>query len=48
MRIIDLLKKDSIALNVKVSNKQEAVDTLVDLMDKSGNLKNKEIYKNFH
>ena len=45
MRIIDLLKKDSIALNVKVSNKQEAVDTLVDLMDKSGNLKNKEIYK---
>lgn len=45
MRITDLLKKDSINLNAKINSKQEAIDTLVDLMKKSGNLANVEEYK---
>ena len=46
MRITDLLKKEGISLNAKVSSKKEAIDTLVDLMNNTGNLKNKEEYKN--
>ena len=46
MRITDLLKKQGIALNVKVSSKDEAIDKLVDLMDASGNLNDKKEYKN--
>ncbi|MGG7076386.1 PTS fructose transporter subunit IIABC [Clostridium sardiniense] len=45
MRITDLLKEQGIELNAKVSNKAEAIDKLVDLMDKAGNLSNKEEYK---
>ena len=33
MRITELLKKESIELGVKVSDKEEAVDRLVSLMD---------------
>ena len=45
MRIIDLLKVEGIELDSKVTSKQEALDKLVDLMDKEGNLLNKEVYK---
>jgi len=45
MRITDLLKLNSISLNAKVSDKKAAIDTLADLMDKSGNLSDKETYK---
>ncbi|MGL5152331.1 MAG: PTS fructose transporter subunit IIABC [Clostridium sp.] len=45
MKITDLLKKQSITINPNVKTKEEAINTLVDLMDKSGNLNNKEEYK---
>lgn len=45
MRITDLLKKEGILLDAKVSSKSEAIDKLVDLMSDSGNLNNKEEYK---
>ena len=45
MKITDLLKKESIALDVKVDSKGAAIDYLVDLMDKSGRLNDKEGYK---
>ncbi len=45
MKITDLLKLESIALNPAVASKSEALDTLVDLMDKRGNLNSKEEYK---
>ena len=45
MRIIDLLKKESIALGVSAANKDEAFDKLIGLIDASGNLKNREMYK---
>ena len=46
MRITDLLKKEGIYLNAKVNSKKEAIDTLVDLMNNTGNLNNKDEYKN--
>ena len=45
MRIIDLLKIEGIELDSKVTSKKEALDKLVDLMDKEGNLLDKEVYK---
>lgn len=45
MRITDLLHKEGIALDAKVNSKTEAIDLLVDLMDKTGVLSNKEEYK---
>ena len=45
MRITDLLKKNGIALNVKSSGKSEAIDKLVSLHEKCGNLKNTAVYK---
>ncbi len=45
MRIVDLLKKDAITLNAKVSNKGEMIDTLVALHDKVGNLSSAKGYK---
>ena len=45
MRITELLKKDSIALGVKVSTKDEAIDKLVDLMDKGGRITDRAGYK---
>lgn len=45
MRITDLLKKNGIALNVKLSGKSEAIDKLVSLHEKCGNLKNTAVYK---
>ncbi len=45
MRITDLLKAEAIQLGAKVSSKSAAIDTLVALHDKSGNLKDAAAYK---
>ena len=45
MRITDLLKKSGIALGVKVADKSEAIDKLVSLHEKCGNLKDVKAYK---
>ena len=45
MRIIDLLDKKSVTLNLVASTKIEAIDKMVDLVENSGNLNNKEEYK---
>lgn len=45
MRITELLKKESIALHVSVDSKEAAIDYLVDLHDKAGNLLDQEGYK---
>lgn len=45
MRITDLLNKNSIKLNLSSSTKSEVIDEMVDLVEKSGNLNNKEEYK---
>ena len=45
MKITDLLNIKSIAINPKVNSKNEAIDKLVDLMDASGNLVDKNEYK---
>ena len=45
MRITDLLKKESIELNSPVSTKQGAIDKLIDLQAKAGNISDKNAYK---
>ncbi|NFF23599.1 PTS fructose transporter subunit IIC [Clostridium botulinum] len=45
MRIVNLLKKQGIELNFNPSSKDECIEKLVNLMDKTGNLNNKEEYK---
>ena len=45
MKITDLLKKDGIALNQKVADQGEAIDIMVELHDKVGNLNDKKAYK---
>lgn len=45
MRIVDLLKKESIQLNAAPKSKSEAIDVLVDLQVKGGNISDKEEYK---
>ena len=45
MRIIDLLDKKSVTLNLVASTKIETIDKMVDLVENSGNLNNKEEYK---
>lgn len=45
MRIVDLLKKESILLNASPKSKSEAIDTLVELQVKSGNIADAEGYK---
>lgn len=45
MKILDLLKDVSIDVNVTCSNKYEAIDTLVSLMAKQGNLNAQDVYK---
>lgn len=45
MRIVDLLKKESIQLNASPTSKSEAIDMLVDLQVKSGNIADREEYK---
>lgn len=45
MRIVDLLHKQGMNLNIKPTTKEQCINELVDLMDKTGNLNNKEEYK---
>lgn len=45
MRIVDLLHKEGINLNINPSDKSECINELIDLMDKTGNLNNKEEYR---
>lgn len=45
MRITDLLKKESISLNRELASKSDAIDALVELHEKAGNLIDKEAYK---
>ena len=44
MKITDLLKKDSIDLNVEASNKKDILKKAVELMDNNGNIINKDKY----
>lgn len=44
MKITDLLKKDSIDLNVEASNKEEVLKKAVELMNKNGNITDKDKY----
>lgn len=44
LRITDLLKSDSIELNVQIKTKEEAIEHLVELMNKGGHLKDKDQY----
>lgn len=46
MRITDLLRKESIELNASVNSKSEAIDKLVDLQVKGGNISDAVAYKN--
>lgn len=45
MKITDLLKIISVDVNAVIKTKDEAINHLVDLMDKQGNLKDKEVFK---
>ena len=45
MKITDLLKKNGISLNPNVKTKEEAINKLVDLMNDTGRLNDKEAYK---
>lgn len=45
MRIVDSLHKEGINLNINPSDKSECINELIDLMDKTGNLNNKEEYR---
>lgn len=45
MRITELLSKDSIALDVKLDSKDAAIDYLVGLHDKAGNITDKAVFR---
>jgi PTS system fructose-specific IIC component len=45
MKIIDLLKKDAIELNVTVASKDEAIDKMIALHQKAGNLNDVDAYR---
>ena len=45
MRITDLLKKESISLNRVLASKSDAIDALIELHEKAGNLSDKDAYK---
>lgn len=45
MKITDLLKRNGIAINPEVKTKEEAINKLVDLMDATGRVSDKEEYK---
>ncbi len=45
MRITELLSKDSIALGVKLDSKDAAIDYLVGLHDKAGNITDKTVFR---
>lgn len=45
MRITDLLKSESIMIGASASSREEAISILVDLHEKVGNLRDKEVYR---
>ena len=45
MKISDLLSKSSIALNLKLSSKADAIDTMVKLHDEVGNISDVAVYR---
>lgn len=45
MKITDLLEEKSIKLNAVANSKQEALNQIVNLIDRTGNISNKEEYK---
>lgn len=45
MRIVDLLNKEAVELNAKVSAKNEMLDLLIDLHSKVGNISDKDQFK---
>lgn len=45
MRIVDLLKREAISLNTSVSTKSEALNSLIALHNKAGNLANTGVFK---
>lgn len=45
MRIIDLIDLNSINLNLNSKNKPDVIDELVNLIEKSGNISDKKLYK---
>ena len=45
MRIIDLISKDSVKLNLVSKDKLSVIDELVELVDNSGNLNDSDEYK---
>ena len=45
MKIIDLLKKNAIELNTSVASKNDAIDKLIALHEKAGNLLDVNEYK---
>ena len=44
MKITDLLAKESIKLNATIKDKDDVLNTMVDLMDKSGKISDKKLY----
>ena len=46
MRIIDLLKAEAIELDSSVNSKSQAIDALIALHNRAGNLQNVDEYKN--
>ena len=45
MKITDLLKKESIELHGQVKTKEEAIERMVELMVRSGNIRDEQAYK---
>ena len=45
MKITDLLKKEGVALNQKAADQNAAIDIMVNLHDKVGNLNDKDAFK---
>ena len=45
MRIIDLLKKEAVVLGTSAESKDEAINKLISLHEKAGNLTDVEQYK---
>lgn len=44
MKITDLLDESSIILNLEASSKEDALNKVINLMNETGNLNNKEEY----
>ncbi|MEE0080983.1 MAG: PTS sugar transporter subunit IIA, partial [Catenibacterium mitsuokai] len=45
MKITDLMSKEAIKIHGHASNKMDAIDQMVSLMNKQGNVSDKEAYK---